>query len=330
VLQELAGGQGAPGLVAAAPAAARAQQEVTLPAYSGPPQKVAAPLDAAAIAGFKPIAGAPDGGRQKQPGAASSSGPWSVQLVAGGADVALVQAVAGELTRRGILVQSSLAARPDAVLALGRGEAGAWYCDSPAGIAAAWGAAAASAVPSAGGQSPPAGVTCPALQGGLARTPAAVLQVPEGSDPGPIAAALAESVARFFAVSGPAARSTRAASRLSWPADGPITSYFGPSHPLGIDIGQLSGPIRAASDGVVYFAGGDPCCSYGRFVVIDGPDGLRTLYAHLDSLSVKTGDRVKAGQVIGQEGCTGHCDGPHLHFEVIDHGLRQDPLAYLR
>ena len=307
----------------------RAHQDGGPAGYSGPPQKVAAPLDAAAITAFKPIAGNP-GGRQKQPANAAPSGPWSVELVAGAADVALVQALAGELSRKGIQVQSSPSPHPDAVLALSQGEPGAWYCDGPAPIAAAWGAAAASALPASGDQPPPAGVSCSALQGGLARTPAAVLQLPLGPDPGAIAASLADAVARFFASNGGAGRALRAAAHLSWPANGPITSYFGPSHPLGIDIGQLSGPIRAASDGVVYFAGGDPCCSYGRFVVIDGPDGLRTLYAHLESLSVKTGDRVKAGQVIGQEGCTGHCEGPHLHFEVMDHGLRQDPLAYLR
>jgi murein DD-endopeptidase MepM/ murein hydrolase activator NlpD len=120
-----------------------------------------------------------------------------------------------------------------------------------------------------------------------------------------------------------------ASARLLWPAQGDITSDFGPAHPLGIDIGQFEGPIRAASDGVVFFAGGTPCCSYGRFVVIDGADGIRTLYAHLDSLAVKTGDRVKAGQSLGEVGCTGACSGPHLHFEVYDGGVRRNPLLYL-
>jgi murein DD-endopeptidase MepM/ murein hydrolase activator NlpD len=64
-------------------------------------------------------------------------------------------------------------------------------------------------------------------------------------------------------------------------------------------------------------------------VVIDSPDGVRTLYGHLDSIAVKRGDRVKAGQVLGEVGCTGTCFGTHLHFEVIDGGVREDPLAYL-
>ncbi|HXH21149.1 MAG TPA: M23 family metallopeptidase, partial [Dehalococcoidia bacterium] len=113
------------------------------------------------------------------------------------------------------------------------------------------------------------------------------------------------------------------------PASGEITSHYGPGHPLGIDIAQASGPIRAATDGVVFFAGGSPCCSYGRFVVIDGPDGIRTLYAHFESIAVKTGERVKAGQVIGEIGCSGTCSGPHLHFEVFDRGVRRNPLLYL-
>src|SRR5439155_10401583 len=54
-----------------------------------------------------------------------------------------------------------------------------------------------------------------------------------------------------------------------WPLIGPITSYFGPSHPLGIDIGTnhvIGIPVGAANDGTVIFAGGNPCCSYGLYV----------------------------------------------------------------
>lgn len=117
-----------------------------------------------------------------------------------------------------------------------------------------------------------------------------------------------------------------------WPVLGPISSYFGPSHPLGIDIDQAASPnapVWAAHDGVVVFAGGDPCCSYGKYVIVEGASGITTLYAHLDFIAVSQGQVVQQRQVLGRVGCTGHCTGPHLHFEVIDNGVRRNPLDYL-
>jgi murein DD-endopeptidase MepM/ murein hydrolase activator NlpD len=127
-------------------------------------------------------------------------------------------------------------------------------------------------------------------------------------------------------------QSTRAGSDFIWPALGAISSYFGPSHPLGIDIDQSAtpgAPIWAAHEGVVVFAGGDPCCSYGQYVIVAGANGLATLYGHLDTISVTQGQAVTRGDVLGASGCTGHCTGPHLHFEVIDNGVRRNPLDYL-
>jgi murein DD-endopeptidase MepM/ murein hydrolase activator NlpD len=119
---------------------------------------------------------------------------------------------------------------------------------------------------------------------------------------------------------------------LIWPAIGPISSYFGPGHPLGIDIDLTAvagAAVWAAHDGRVIFAGGDPCCSYGRFVVLLGPSGIATLYAHLEDLAVEEGASVARGQALGASGCTGHCTAPHLHFEVFEDGVRQDPLRFL-
>jgi murein DD-endopeptidase MepM/ murein hydrolase activator NlpD len=119
---------------------------------------------------------------------------------------------------------------------------------------------------------------------------------------------------------------------MIWPAFGPISSYFSPSHPLGIDIDLTStpgAPVFAAHDGIVLFAGGDPCCSYGRYVIVDGGGGIVTLYAHLEVLNVRQGQSVPQGTALGSSGCTGNCTGAHLHFEVIIDGARRDPLAYL-
>ena len=120
-------------------------------------------------------------------------------------------------------------------------------------------------------------------------------------------------------------------SGLIWPAIGPISTYFGPNHQA-IDIDQTArpgAPMLAAHDGVVYFAGGDPCCSYGYYVVVVGPAGVSTLYAHFESIDVRAGQTVRQGQPLGAAGCTGLCTGTHLHFEVFEDSIRQDPLAYL-
>ena len=119
---------------------------------------------------------------------------------------------------------------------------------------------------------------------------------------------------------------------LIWPTSGPISSYMDGSHPLGVDIdlyNNPNAPILAATAGVVTFAGGDPCCSYGLYVVIVSPGGVETLYAHLSSINVVQGQQVAQGDVIGYAGCTGYCTGNHLHFEVIDNGVRENPLNYL-
>jgi murein DD-endopeptidase MepM/ murein hydrolase activator NlpD len=119
---------------------------------------------------------------------------------------------------------------------------------------------------------------------------------------------------------------------LIWPLGGPVSSYMGPGHPLGIDIDafNLAGAAVAAStSGTVVFAGGNACCSYGLYVVIVSPEGIETLYAHLDSIYVSQGQSVSQGEAIGVVGSTGYSTGRHLHFEVIDNGVRQNPLNYL-
>jgi hypothetical protein len=118
----------------------------------------------------------------------------------------------------------------------------------------------------------------------------------------------------------------------TWPAAGPITSYFGSGHPTGIDIGlnaNEDSPVRAAADGVVSFAGGDPCCSLGNHVEIQHPDGSHTKYGHLQRIFVSAGESVAQGAAIGLGGSTGAADGKHLHFEVIAGGAAVDPLRYL-
>jgi murein DD-endopeptidase MepM/ murein hydrolase activator NlpD len=124
---------------------------------------------------------------------------------------------------------------------------------------------------------------------------------------------------------------TPSASGLIWPVNGPVTSPFGYRwgrlH-AGIDIGVPNGtPIHAAASGTVALAGW--VGGYGNYTCIDHGGGLATCYAHQSSILVSVGQHVTQGQVIGYTGCTGHCFGPHLHFEVRINGNPVDPLGYL-
>ncbi|MEK6273757.1 MAG: peptidoglycan DD-metalloendopeptidase family protein [Actinomycetota bacterium] len=124
--------------------------------------------------------------------------------------------------------------------------------------------------------------------------------------------------------------SSPSASGLIWPVNGPVVSPFGMRwgrlH-AGIDIGVGYGtPIHASASGTVIFAGW--MGGYGNFVIVDHGGGLSTGYAHQSSIAVGGGS-VSQGQVIGYVGCTGHCFGPHLHFEVRINGSPVDPLGYL-
>jgi murein DD-endopeptidase MepM/ murein hydrolase activator NlpD len=119
--------------------------------------------------------------------------------------------------------------------------------------------------------------------------------------------------------------------RLIWPVQGPITSPFGMRWGRmheGIDIGAGYGtPIHAAAAGRVIYAGW--MSGYGNLTVIDHGGGLATAYGHQSALAAGNGLTVAQGQTIGYVGCTGHCFGPHLHFEVRVNGQPVDPLGYL-
>jgi len=143
-------------------------------------------------------------------------------------------------------------------------------------------------------------------------------------------AAQAQVTAQIQASGSSSYDSSPSSSGLIWPVSGPVVSPFGMRwgrlH-AGIDIGAGYGtPIHASASGTVIFAGW--MGGYGNFVIIDHGGGLSTGYAHQSSIAVGGGS-VSQGQVIGYVGCTGHCFGPHLHFEVRINGTPVDPLGYL-
>ena len=119
-----------------------------------------------------------------------------------------------------------------------------------------------------------------------------------------------------------------------WPVNGPIVSTFGMrwGRPhTGVDIGVGTGtPIRAAASGTVSLMQSEASSGgYGNFTCIQHSGAISTCYAHQSRFGTSSGAHVTQGQVIGYVGCTGHCFGPHLHFEVRVNGAPVDPLGYL-
>jgi len=119
------------------------------------------------------------------------------------------------------------------------------------------------------------------------------------------------------------------------PVDGEISSPYGMRRyakktrnarmHTGIDItAQRGTPVLAAGSGEVCYVG--RWAAYGKIVEIDHGNGLITRYAHLDQYTVTQGDKVAAGERIGNVGRTGRTTGAHLHFETLVNGGTVDPL----
>lgn len=127
-------------------------------------------------------------------------------------------------------------------------------------------------------------------------------------------------------------RSSSSTTFFSWPVRGAITSPYGwrrSGFHHGTDISARYGdPIQAAAAGTVSFTGYRGV--YGKMIVIRHSDGSETLYAHLSSIAVSTGQTVKRGEVIGKIGTTGNSTGPHLHFEVKKGRKYINPVSVLR
>ena len=127
-------------------------------------------------------------------------------------------------------------------------------------------------------------------------------------------------------------------SMFDWPIRGQISSPYGQRiHPIfktksmhaGIDISAPAGTaVKAAAAGEVLFNGW--LRGYGQVVILDHGRNYSTVYAHLSSTSVREGQVLKAGAVVGRVGKTGTATGYHLHFEVRVGGTVKNPLDYLK
>lgn len=98
----------------------------------------------------------------------------------------------------------------------------------------------------------------------------------------------------------------------------------------GIDLGGIreGTPFNAVRDGKVILArwnGG-----YGKCIIIDHGGGLQTVYGHATSIFVTEGQMVKAGDLIGGAGNTGHSFGVHLHLEIHINGVAKDPVPFFK
>jgi len=132
-------------------------------------------------------------------------------------------------------------------------------------------------------------------------------------------------------------RSMLAHTPSLWPTRGWVSSRFGyrispftqkREFHKGIDIStRKTAPIIAPGDGIVSSVRWDH--GYGKVITINHDYGIKTVYAHLDKVLVKKGQRVKRGQTIALVGQTGRTTGPHLHYEVHLNGVPVNPLRYI-
>lgn len=122
-------------------------------------------------------------------------------------------------------------------------------------------------------------------------------------------------------------------AQFAWPVSGPVRRTFAPrgrsGYHDGIDIRSTEGTaVRASAAGRVIFAGQGPR-EYGQTVILHHGQRWTTVYGFLSRITVKEGDRVKAGERIGLIGHTGLARGDELHFEVRRSREALNPASYL-
>lgn len=153
-----------------------------------------------------------------------------------------------------------------------------------------------------------------------------------------IAARIAREQARVVAARERDDERSDFAAGFRWPLQGRISGVYGsqriyngtPRSPhSGLDVAAPTGtPIRAPAAGVVTFA--DPGLYLtGGTVLLDHGHGVSSNFLHLSRIDVAVGERVEAGQVLGQVGATGRATGPHMHWGMNWFGVRVDPRAVL-
>jgi murein DD-endopeptidase MepM/ murein hydrolase activator NlpD len=166
--------------------------------------------------------------------------------------------------------------------------------------------------PAAPSPNPPVVSAAPGIS-----APASFVAPATGSIPAPSADPGNPSAASV----GPVLPEGRVSSAYGWRADpfSGLTRFHS-----GTDVKMAYGQeVRSAAEGRVAFVGEQ--AGYGLTVRIDHGNGLETRYAHLSQSAVTVGDTVASGQVVARSGNSGRSTGPHLHFEVLEHGRAVAP-----
>lgn len=148
-------------------------------------------------------------------------------------------------------------------------------------------------------------------------------------------AGLGDQIAKSLGADAPAPRPV--GPRFGSPADGPVSSTFGPRvHPVtghrdfheGVDLAvPVGSPVRSPFPGKVVAVAEDP--HLGLAITVEHPGGYRSVYGHTEASLVKVGQSVAAGEVIGRSGQSGRVTGPHLHFALYHQGKAVDPSRWV-
>jgi len=126
----------------------------------------------------------------------------------------------------------------------------------------------------------------------------------------------------------PAPTASGAVDSWLWPVDGTLAGRFGAAGGKGIDIvGQRNAPVKAVAPGKVVYSGSG-LRGYGRLLIVKHAGEFLSAYAHNETILVKEGDSVTAGQKIALMGDS-DADRVKLHFEIRRYGKPLDPLNYL-
>ncbi len=115
----------------------------------------------------------------------------------------------------------------------------------------------------------------------------------------------------------------------AYPVSAPIVRGMHGDYHTGVDLAVPEGtPVFATASGRVVAVGRDQ--RLGRYVRIRHAKGYETVYAHLDSATVRVGDSVRTADMVGFAGSTGTTTGPHVHYEVYKNGEPVDPAELVR
>ncbi len=174
----------------------------------------------------------------------------------------------------------------------------------------------------------------PLAESSIVRTPQAVLldyseaNWAQVTAPRPVVAVAALPVVSAPTVSAPVISADGSVDNWLWPAEGTLAGRFGAAGGKGIDIvGTRNSPVKAVASGKVVYSGSG-LRGYGQLLIVKHSGEFLSAYAHNETILVKEGDTVTAGQKIARMGDT-DTDRVKLHFEIRRYGKPLDPLNYL-